>query len=270
MTTADASAIPDYMDRLRLDGKNFIVLGAGMGMGRQSTHALTQAGARVFCVDVDRVRAEEIAKEVKGIAWATDCTKRPNVEALVAEAKRVMGRIDGIVDIVGLATYRPILDTDDAAWDSQFDIVLRHAYLISTIAGREMKASGGGTMVFIASISGMSGAPDHAVYGAAKAGLMSWVQSLALELAPFGIRANAVAPGIIYTPRMQAAMSAEKVADYTSRVPMGRLGETPDIAGAVLFFSSPLSGYVTGRTIVVDGGLKTNFPLRSPVSPGRL
>jgi NAD(P)-dependent dehydrogenase (short-subunit alcohol dehydrogenase family) len=263
MTTADPSPVPDYQQRLRLDGKNYPVLGAGMGMGRQTSHALTQAGARVFCVDVDRARAEDIAKEVNGIAWSGDCTKRPQVEALVAEAKAKMGRIDGFVDIIGLATYQSVLDTNDAAWDGQFDIVLRHAYLISTVAGREMKATGGGTMVFIASISGLTGAPDHAAYGAAKSALMAWVQSLALELGPHGIRANAVAPGIIYTPRMQAAMSKEQVAEYTAIVPVGRLGEPADIAGAVLFLSTPLSAYVNGRTIVVDGGLGNRFPLRA-------
>jgi NAD(P)-dependent dehydrogenase (short-subunit alcohol dehydrogenase family) len=261
MTTADPSPVPDYAARMRLDGKNYLVLGAGLGMGRQTSHALTQAGARVFCVDIDRERASEVAKEVGGIAWAGDCTRRENVQMLVGEAMKSMDRIDGFVDIVGIAAWKDILELDDKMWDSQFDVVLRHAYLISQHAGREMRKTGGGTMVFIASISGMSGAPLHAAYGAAKAGLISWVQSLALELAPHGIRANAIAPGVIHTPRMKAAMSAEKVAAYSKRIPLGHLGEPPDIAGAALFLSAPLSKHITGRTLAVDGGLTVRWPL---------
>jgi NAD(P)-dependent dehydrogenase (short-subunit alcohol dehydrogenase family) len=260
MTAADPSPVPDYGARMRLDGKNFIVLGAGLGMGRQTTHALAQAGARVFCVDVDAERVRGVAEEVKGIAWTADCTRREAVEGLVAEAVRTMGRIDGFVDIVGIAYFQELLEVDDKTWDAQFDVVLRHAYLISQAAGKRMKETGGGSMVFIASISGLTGAPQHAAYGAAKAGLMAWVQSLALELGPLGIRANAVAPGVILTPRMKKHFSAEQVDAIGRKAPMGHLGDPSDIAGAALFLSCPLSSYITGRTLVVDGGLSTRFP----------
>lgn len=261
MTTADNTPIPDYQKLLRLDGKNYIVLGAGQGMGRQTSHALKQVGAKVFCVDVDQKRADEIAAEVGGIGMAADCTKRSEVQKLVDAAEKQMGRIDGFVDIIGIATWAGILDIDDAAWDSQFDLCLRHAYLASQIAGRRMKETGGGTMVFIASVSGMSAAPMHAAYGAAKAGLMAWVQSLAVELAPFQIRANAVAPGSTLTPRVKAALiESGRMESSIANVPLGRVGTPDDIASAALFFSTPLSKHVTGRTLVVDGGVDCKFP----------
>ena len=261
MTTADNTPIPDYQKLLRLDGKNYVVLGAGQGMGRQTSHALKQVGARVFCVDIDQKRADEIAAEVGGIGMAADCTNRSEVQRLFDAAAKQMGRIDGFVDIIGMAFWGGILDIDDKLWDNQFDICLRHAYLASQIAGRRMKETGGGTMVFIASVSGLTGAANHAAYGAAKAGLMAWVQSLAVELAPYQIRANAVAPGVILTPRAEVRLKENgRFEEYSAIVPLGHLGAPEDIASAALFLSTPLSKHITGRTVVVDGGVACKFP----------
>ena len=123
-----------------------------------------------------------------------------------------------------------------------------------------MVASGGGTMVFISSISGLSAAPMHAAYGAAKAALMAWVQSLAVELGPHQIRANAIAPGTILTPRLDAIFTDEQRTANNEVVPIGRVGQPPDIASAALFLSSDLSAFVNGRTLVVDGGVDAKFP----------
>jgi NAD(P)-dependent dehydrogenase (short-subunit alcohol dehydrogenase family) len=123
-----------------------------------------------------------------------------------------------------------------------------------------MVATGGGTMVFVASVSGLTGAPMHAAYGAAKAGLMAWVQSLAIELGPHGVRANAVAPGTILSPRMDAVFTDEQRAANGGNAPLGHMGETADIASAALFLTSDLAAYVTGRTLVVDGGVDAKFP----------
>ena len=269
MTTADSSPVPDYLSRLRLDGRNHLVVGAGQGMGRQTAHALAQAGAaKVVCVDVEADRADEIATELGthadgtpiGIPWIGDVTQRAEVERLVAEVTNAVGRIDGFVDIVGMARWASVLELDDETWDWEFDICLRHAYLLAQAVGRTMVDNGGGTMVFIASVSGLTAAPMHAAYGAAKAGLMAWVQSVAVELGPHGVRANAIAPGTILTPRMDAVFTDAQRAANNSNAPLGRMGATPDIAGAALFLSSDLSAYVTGRTLVVDGGVDAKFP----------
>jgi NAD(P)-dependent dehydrogenase (short-subunit alcohol dehydrogenase family) len=262
MTSADNTQVPDYTNRQRLDGRGYVVVGAGQGMGRQTCHALKQSGARkIVCVDIDDTRAGEIAEEIGiGVPWTGDVTQRSEVQRLVADSVAALGTVAGFVDIVGMARWASVLELDDETWDWEFDICLRHAYLLSQEFGRVMINTGGGTMVFIASVSGLSAAPNHAAYGAAKAGLMAWIQSVAVELGPHQIRANAVAPGTILTPRMEAIFTDEQRRSNAAVVPLGRQGLPSDIAGAVLFLTSDLSSYISGRTIVVDGGVDAKFP----------
>ena len=139
-------------------------------------------------------------------------------------------------------------------------MVLRHAYLYSQAAGKAMAASGGGCLTFVASVSGLTSAPRHAVYGAAKAALMSWVRSLAVELGPSGIRANAVAPGVVWTPRVSGMLGEPGRDLQGGNAPLRRVAETTDIAAAILFLCSDLASYVTGHTLVVDGGVSAKFP----------
>lgn len=258
-TPFDSSPVPDYPALHRLDGLNYIVLGAGLGIGRQTVHALAQAGARVFCVDLDAQRAHAVASEVGGVAHHADCTDRVQVERLVEEAERRLGRIDGFVDIVGMAEFVGFLDITDELWDRQFDLNLRHCYLIAQVAGRRMVAHGG-SMLFVASISGLSAAPLHAAYGAAKSALGSLVKSLATELSPFGVRVNAVAPGAILTPRRLAVITPEMHEEARHGFPLGRRGEMSEIASAALFLSSPMASYITGQNLVVDGGVTIRHP----------
>jgi NAD(P)-dependent dehydrogenase (short-subunit alcohol dehydrogenase family) len=262
MVATDNTPVPNYLDLLRLDGRGYVVLGAGQGMGRQTCHALTQAGAsKIVCVDIEQERADDIAQEIGiGVAWAGDVTKRAEAQRLGEFAEAELGTIAGFVDIVGMARWAAVLDVDDDNWNWSHDMNVRHAYLVSQELGRRMVASGGGTMVFIASVSGLSAAPMHAAYGAAKAGLMAYVQTLAVELAPHGVRANAVAPGTILTPRMDAIYTDEQRAANTAVIPLGRMGRPADIAGAALYLTSDLSSFVSGRTIVVDGAVDAKFP----------
>ena len=253
MTRTDDSEVPDYPSRLRLDGRGFVVIGAGQGIGRQATHALTSVGARTFCVDKDADLADDIAKEVGGVAWSGDATQR-------ADAEATLGRIDGVVDIVGMARYASLVDVDDESWDWHFDIVLRHAWLAMQLGARRMAATGGGSMVFVASVSGITAAPLHAAYGAAKAGLMALVKSAAVELGPAKIRVNAVAPGVVWTPRVSAYLGDDGRARNSENAPLRRVALPEDIASALLFLSSDLAGYVTGQTLVVDGGVGAKFP----------
>ena len=231
-------------------------------MGRQTCHALAQVGARkIVCVDIDEDRAKDIAEEIGiGVPWSGDVTTRAEAARLADFADQELGNIDGIVDIVGMARWASLLDMDDENWDWSFDMNLRHAFLLSQEFGRRMVKTGGGTMVFIASASGFSGAPMHAAYGAAKAALMARIQSIAVELGPLGVRANAVAPGVILTPRMEAAFTEDQRERNIAVVPLGRMGRPDDIAGAVLYLTSDLSSFVSGRTILVDGAVDAKFP----------
>jgi NAD(P)-dependent dehydrogenase (short-subunit alcohol dehydrogenase family) len=260
MTRTDATPVPDYPSLLRLDGRKFIVLGAGQGIGRQAAHALTSVGAQVFCVDKDADLAHDIAAEVGGIAWAADATARSDVDALVAAAVSRMGRLDGLVDIIGMARYASLVETDDEQWSWHHDIVLRHAFLAMQYCGRAMVGGGGGVMVFVASVSGLTSAPQHAAYGAFKAALMSLVRSGAVELGPHGVRVNAVAPGVVWTPRVSAYLGEEGRSRNAANAPLRRVALPADIAAAILFLASDLSAYVTGQTLVVDGGVGVKFP----------
>ena len=138
--------------------------------------------------------------EVDGIGLSGNAFDRAHVELLFADATAKLGGIDGVVDIIGMARYATITEMTDEEWDWHFDIVLRHAFLAMQYGGRAMAASGGGAMVFVASVSGITSAPRHSAYGAAKAGLMSLVRTGAVEMGPSGIRVNAVAPGVVWTP----------------------------------------------------------------------
>ena len=189
-TEPDRSPVPDYQGLLRLGGRGFVVLGAGQGIGRQAAHALAGAGARVACVDLEADRAVAVAAEIDGVALTGDMTDRDQAERVLTDAAERLGGLYGVVDIIGMAQFSALLDVSDDEWAWHFDIVLRHAYLAVQLGGRLL--ADGGVMVFVASVSGLTSAPRHAAYGAAKAGLMSLVRTAAVELGPAGVRVNAV------------------------------------------------------------------------------
>ena len=262
MVSTDDTPVPDYPSLLRLDGKRFVVVGAGQGIGRQTSHALASVGAKLLCVDNRDDLAKEISEEVGGVPCVADATKRDDANAVVAACVDGFGGIDGMVDIVGMARYGDAIETSDDDWEWTFDMVLRHAYVFSQVAAKAMTAQepGGGSMVFVASVSGISSAPRHAAYGAAKAGLMSWVRSLAVELGPQNIRVNAVAPGVVWTPRISQVLGEKGREGQSRNAPLGRVALPQDIASGILFLASDLAGYVTGQTLVVDGGVGVKFP----------
>ncbi len=260
MTRTDDTEVPDYPSRLRLDGRGIVLIGAGQGIGRQAAHALHSVGARVLCVDLDAGLADDIAKEVDGIPWSGDATTREDAARLFGDAEAELGRIEGVVDIVGMARYGDLLEIDDENWQWHHDIVLRHAFLAMQYGGQAMAKSGGGAMAFVASVSGLTSAPRHAAYGAAKAGLISMVKSAAVELGPANVRVNAVAPGVVWTPRVSGYLGEEGRQRNSANAPLRRVALPADIAGAILFLMSDLAGYVTGQTLVVDGGVGVKFP----------
>ena len=246
---------------LGLAGRRALVAGAGQGIGRATALALAAAGARVACLDSDASRAAAVAADVDGVALVGDARRRDEVERVVADTVVQLGGLDVCVDIIGEARWGRMLDVTDDDWDASFDLVLRHVFYLGQAAGRIMVEQGGGSFVAIASVSGLRSAPGHGPYGAAKAGLMALVRTLAVELAGSGVRVNAVAPGAVLTPRVLERTTAERLAESARAIPLGRQAEPEEIAGAVLFLVSDLASYVTGHTLVVDGGATAQFPL---------
>jgi NAD(P)-dependent dehydrogenase (short-subunit alcohol dehydrogenase family) len=255
MSYPDSSAIPNYASLLALNGRGYMVLGAGDGMGRQTCHALAQVGARVLCVDRDAELASTVAREVGGIPFVADVTARTDMQRAFQTAEEKFGAdFRGLVDIVGVAQIGELSAVDDASWGRQFDIVLRHAYLAIQLGGPVLARRGGGSMVFVGSISGLVSVAKQAAYGTAKAALHHLVRCAAHELGPAGVRVNAVAPGFVRTPRLLKALSE----DFWQRVsdvnPSRRVAIPADIASAILFLCSDLAGYVTGNILTLDGG----------------
>ena len=245
---------------LGMDGKSVMVIGGGQGMGESTARFLAQAGANVALVDVDAERAENVAKSVqhlgrKGVAVVGDVLDDTQVDRIVAEAEAKLGGLDGLVCIVGAAAFESIFEMKAETWDFEFARNLRYVFTAGRAVAQSMVRRGvPGAMVCIASVDGMQGSPMHAAYGAAKAGLINLVQSMAVEWAEHAIRVNAIAPGHIVTPRLYDTPG--RVDWYRdSLIPMKQRGSTDDIGKAALFLLSDLASYITGVTLPVDGGL---------------
>ncbi|MDF3307152.1 SDR family NAD(P)-dependent oxidoreductase [Rhodococcus sp. T2V] len=263
----DADWSPDYASMLRLDGEVHVVLGGGFGIGLQACRALAANGATVVCVDREEERAAAVAAEVGGLAWTGDITDREAMASLFGFVEEQCGRLDGVVDIVGLAMYKPLVDLTDDDWTFHVDLVLKHAYLALTYAGKLWERTGtGGSISFVASVAGMTSAPKTSAYGAMKAALMSLVRTSAVELGPLGIRVNAAAPGVVRTPRQQTnpRWTHDLVVANVDKTPLRKVAYPSDIAAVLLFLSSPLAGHVTGQTIIVDGGNSIVFNVDTP------
>jgi len=265
MTNLDQSAVPNYPQMMRLDGRNFVVIGGGQGIGRQAAHALTQAGARVTIVGRSRDMTVAVADEVHGFACLGDATQRTDVERIFAEAAGMMGGVHGVVDSLGMVRRKALQEFTDEDWAWQFDIVLRHALLAIQIGGKAIADHGGGSMVFVGSTAGMSWSTCHGAYGAAKAALNQLVSAAAMELAPRGVRVNVVAPAVVRTPRVQGYLDAGRGKDAAQYYPLGRLAVPSDIASAILFMATDLSRNMTGQTLLADGGLLAQSPMPDSV-----
>jgi 3-oxoacyl-[acyl-carrier protein] reductase len=252
---------------LGLEGKRVLIAGAGRGIGAACARLFAAAGAAVACLDSDAGRRDAVVAELRhsgaeAIALDCDVRQRSSVEEAVAQTTASLGRLDVCVDIIGEARWSRVLDLSDQDWDDSFTLVLRHVFYLAGAAGRQMLAqASGGAIVSIASVSGISSAPLHGAYGAAKAGLIALTKTLAVELAAAGIRVNCVAPGAVRTPRLLEVTSEERRAESARHIPLGRLAEPEEIAKVVLFLASDLASYITGQTIITDGGATAQFPL---------
>jgi NAD(P)-dependent dehydrogenase (short-subunit alcohol dehydrogenase family) len=253
-----------------LEGKAALVVGGGSGIGAATAGLLAAVGARVVVADVDGDRAKAVCADVGGVAAvAGDVTKSAEAERVVDEAHAALGGIDVVANIVGLASWSDLMSLDAATWEHDLAINLTHHLYVGRAAARHMIAAGnGGALALVTSISGLYGAPNHAAYGAAKAGAMALGRSMANEWAPYGIRVNCVAPDVIGTPRVLDGFREKGIADVDSivadEVPLGRWGKPEEIAGPLVFVLSKLASFMTGQTLIVDGGSIVQFPHSGP------
>ena len=262
-------------DLFGLRGKPVLVVGGGAGIGRATALLFGRVGASVAVADLDGERAAEVSADVlslgvRSIAIAGDVTDEFGAQAVVDEAHSALGGLFAVVNIVGMASWSDLLSMDLAVWDADLRNNLTHHLLVGRAAARHMIADGvAGRLALVTSISGIFGAPNHAAYGAAKAGATALARSMANEWAPYGIRVNSVAPDIIATPRVVAGFEARGISDMNAivaadGVPLARWGTPDEIAGPLVFLVSDLAGFITGQNLVVDGGTQSRFPHGGP------
>ena len=251
-------------DILGLSGARVAVIGAGQGIGRAASLLLGRAGAHVALVDEVEERSRSVADELDALGAPTcsvtaDVTDSTQAADAIAEATSRLGELACVVNIVGGASWAPLLEMDADTWDRDFRVNLdQHWYVARAAARRWRDARISGAIVVVASVSGAFAAPRHGAYGAAKAGLLSLVRTMSEEWWP-SVRVNAVVPGAVRTPCIEGAWAAGEIPKPSSEV-VDRMAMPDDIAGAALYLCSPLSARVTGQALVVDGGTTTRFP----------
>lgn len=259
---ADARSGEDVAALFDLEGKHFIVLGAGQGIGAACARGLHSLGATVMSVDRDASLAESIAAELGGPWLAADATSEAGIGEVIAAAKDALGRIDGAVDVIGRGSRVAIEDLDTAAWQAEFDVNLGHAYLLGRHLAPVLAEQGDGVLIFISSVVSEYGTHVTPAYHAAKAALVSWMRSLAVTYGPRGVRANAVSPGGVLTERMKGHWEASGASldEVLKPTALKRLAEPSDVAAAVAFLASPAARMITGQAIVVDAGTTVRDP----------
>jgi NAD(P)-dependent dehydrogenase (short-subunit alcohol dehydrogenase family) len=249
----------DPLSVFRLDGQLAVVTGGGSGIGRATALAFAKVGAHVVVADIDQATAEKVAGDIAASGgnarpYQLDVTDEAAVERCFAAAAGD-GRIDVLVNSAGVSLRRPALELPLADWERVNAVNVTGSFLCARAAARRMR-DGGGSIVNIASVLGFSGGlyPNIA-YQTSKGAVVNLTRALAVEWAGSGIRVNGVAPGWIQTPFITKALASPEARAEIERVtPLRRLGDVEEVIGAVLFLATRASSYVTGHTIVVDGG----------------
>lgn len=249
---------------MRLQDKVAIITGGANGMGRATALRFALEGAAVVVADVEIENAEKVTAEIRAaqgraLAMGVDVREPASVEAMVAQTVREFGRVDILCSIAGIVLNDAFLDLPVEHWERVLDVNLKGVYLCGQAVARQMvKQGGGGKIVNMASTNGLVGEADLAHYNASKFGVVGLTMTMAIELAPHGINVNAVCPGMINTRMTSPYMSIPGFfEDYMRKIPMKRYGEPDEVAGVFLFLASEDASYVTGTTIVVDGGQLT-------------
>jgi len=246
-----------------LDGRRALITGGRQGIGRATALLMAQAGADVAVADIvtDDGRLDGVVQEIstfgrRGLAVRVDVSKAADVAVMTGEVADAFGGIDILVNCAGVwKKGLPLLDCPEEDWDRIVDTNLKGAYLCCKEVGKVMVAGGGGSIVNLSSQVGLNPTANIGPYGISKAGIIMLTRELALELAPEGVRVNALAPGVVKTDFNRFIWEKpEDEARAAAGVPLGRLAEPEDIARVAVFLASDEAAYITGAVLPVDGG----------------
>ena len=243
-----------------LTGQRAIVTGASRGLGRHFTLTLARAGAEVVLAARGIDRLEAAVKEIEGfggcaVAIQVDVTDGNSVKMCIEMAENALGPIDILVNNAGIAVTKPLLEHAEEDWDSVLDTNLKGVWLMAQeVARRMVRREQGGSIINIASVLGERGISQLPGYCASKGGIINLTRAMAVELAPHGIRVNAVAPGYIETDMNRQFFTTQAGQRLIKRIPQRRLGQVEDLDGILLLLASHASRYMTGSVITIDGG----------------
>ncbi len=242
-----------------LSGKRALVTGGNRGIGRTIAERLAEAGADVAVFARNEQSVAEAARAlsgrgVRGLALVGDVGSDADVERAWDTLMKEFGQLDILVNNAGITRDGLLLRMKPEDWHAVLDVNLTGAFRWCRLAAKQMLRQKSGTIINISSIVGVIGNPGQTNYAASKAGLIGFSKSLAVEVAARGITVNVIAPGFIET-EMTHALGEDAQAAFVSRIPLGKLGTTGDVADLAVFLASPMSDYITGQVICVDGGL---------------
>ena len=255
--------------RFQFNARVVVVTGAANGIGAACARLFATSGASVALWDIDRDAAQALAHELAGqgaktAAVACDVSRSGDVASAIAATVAAFGRIDILINNAGIFRAADFLDVAEADWDAVIGVNLKGAFLVAQAVAREMAKAGGGAIVNMSSVNGVTAIPNIASYNASKGGIDQLTRAMALALADRGIRVNAVAPGTIATELAQKAVlgSAEAKERILARTPLRRLGDPAEVAQVCAFLASDAASYITGEVVYVDGGrLALNYTM---------